>query len=250
VSARAISADVYDFPEAQRQWSSVPIMGESVDATELLSCSDLQLHELLLRTLAQRSAVAGWAGMWPPREFCGRGQHVVDFGCGTGVESLRWASNGARVTLIDICPGNLALAARSYTVVGLQGSINGMLLAGAEHPYFSAVNPITVFLASGVLHHIPYAADLMRRVAKSTVDQGIALLLLYSDKAWEHYGRDFERFTARMDPVGNYATWYDAEKVVREFGDDWALEELTHLDESGIKGAYIVVRLRKKEKQP
>src|ERR1039457_4808149 len=48
---------------------------------------------------------------------------VLDVGCGAGVEVVRWARAGARVTGIDIAPSAIALAAENLRQQGLMARL-------------------------------------------------------------------------------------------------------------------------------
>lgn len=74
----------------------------------------------------------------------GRGQRVLDLGCGTGALTLRAARRGALVKGIDINPAMLAIAGRRLADAGVNGNVRlaemGVAeLDGEEPDHYDAV---------------------------------------------------------------------------------------------------------------
>ena len=240
---RNVSKDSYDFQDAIRQWTYVPFNGIATHSTDLLKLSDTALKEMVSFFERDRYSVAGWReGLGMSADL--QGKDVLDFGCGSGIEGLQCAKLGARVTAADISTLNLALTARLFLISEIPSTNWRVIRVKESQPFFTLPeNSIDLFIASGVLHHIPYAGAIMQRVAECVRVGGDARLLLYSDKSF-HAHSDWESFVKTMDPVGNYATYYDADKVEQDFcaGGKWSLEEFTYSDFFG----YAFVKLERK----
>jgi len=181
------------FLERQRQaWSRPPVDDVGyIPATDLLAKQDGELRTIVEQMRASR--YGGWrnhGGLW--RDVMGLdepgGQDILDFGCGTGVEALELALAGNRVDLADVNADNLHLAVR---VLGLYADRIPRLwdltiyLALGEPPYIEAEpESFDVFHCNGVLHHIPWARQVMERAHQILRPDGVARLMLYSDRGW------------------------------------------------------------------
>lgn len=252
------------FLERQRvAWSRPPVDDVGyIPAADLLAKPDDELRALVEQMRATR--YGGWRnhdGLW--RDLMGLdepgGQDVLDFGCGVGVEALELALAGNRVDLADISVDNLHLAVR---VLGLyadriaeQPALT-IYRALGEPPYIEAdPGSYDVFHCNGVLHHIPWARQVMERAHQILRPDGVARLMLYSDRGWiQATGTEppddattdpgFERFVRYFDQVGEYADWYSRDRLEQRFGDLFAVERCEYLTPTG---QYLAAVLRKKE---
>ena len=182
-------ADTYNFASAREHWLQLPACGVSVPTRELLTTPERFLQAMVDTTLDQRAAVPNWDLLWPQGGNLPHGERllVMDFGCGLGVESMPWARAGHEVLLADINPDSLAVAVRAYAIGALERRVAGLRAVIGEWPYFApSPRPLNVFLASGVLHHTPRAAEIMQRAGEEAAPDAIAALLLYTDKAFEY----------------------------------------------------------------
>jgi 2-polyprenyl-3-methyl-5-hydroxy-6-metoxy-1,4-benzoquinol methylase len=101
---------------------------------------------------------AGRLRPWFHKEFRFRqlgdlqGLHVLDLGCGDGVNALLLASRGARVTGIDISARSVALATERARLSGMQERVRFVCspLELAELPD----NSFDVIWGDGILHHL------------------------------------------------------------------------------------------------
>lgn len=223
-----------DFMARQAEtWSRPPVDDVGyISSAELLSLSDAELLRVTTQMAHTRYSEGGWRnyrGLW--RDLLGldelTGLDVLDFGCGTGVEAVQLAKRN-RVQLADIAPSNLALASR---VLRLSGHEPGTAWAvTGTWPFLCAPDAsIDVFYASGVLHHIPWARDIMRRAHQLLRPGGQVRLMLYSGNAWRmrpggeppedvDTHPDGPAFAQAWDQVGEYADWYDRDRLEKRFG--------------------------------
>lgn len=244
-------------------WSRPPVDDVGyIPAADLLAKPDRELRAIVEQMRATR--YTGWRnhnGLW--RDLMGLdepgGKDVLDFGCGTGVESLELALAGNRVDLVDISVDNLHLAAR---VLGLYADQIPQLwdltvyLALGEPPYITAEpESFDVFHCNGVLHHIPWARQIMERAHEILRPDGIARIMVYSDHGWRqatgteppddvtvHPG--FQQFVRHFDQVGEYADWYNRDRIEARFGDLFTIERFAYLTPNQ---RYCAAVLRKKE---
>lgn len=206
---------------------------------ELESYTDDELREWV-RAFEERR-YGGWRnhdGLW--RKTLGldntRGKHILDFGCGFGIEALQFAKLGNRVTLIDLTDEGLAAAKRVLAVHGYQADTRK-----SRAPFPKA----DIFYSNGVLHHTPRLPQIMARAAKACPE---ARLLLYSDRAWTQRINDTPgeanhvRFVRAMDSVGSYADWYTRDKLAAAT-PDWKITRCTYITPDG---SYLTATLRVK----
>ncbi|NUR55082.1 MAG: methyltransferase domain-containing protein [Acidobacteria bacterium] len=95
-----------------------------------------------------------------------RGQRVVDFGCGSGGNSVLLANRGAHVWGVDISEDLLRLARRRLAVNGRDGG--AAFLAGSAHDLPFPDQSIDVVFGIAILHHLDLAlvSQEVRRVLK------------------------------------------------------------------------------------
>ena len=85
-----------------------------------------------------------------------RGKLVIDFGCGSGENSLLLARKGARVLGVDISESLLQLARRRMTVNGLEG--RAQFAVGSAHDLPMLDGSVDVVLGIAILHHLDLTA--------------------------------------------------------------------------------------------
>jgi len=81
-----------------------------------------------------------------------RGLRVVDYGCGSGSNSLLLANRGAHVCGIDISPDLVSLARRRMTVNGRVNGADFVVCSGYDLPF--ADHSIDVVFGIAILHHL------------------------------------------------------------------------------------------------
>ncbi len=149
-------------------WSQPPVDDVGyLSSADMMTMGDTQLNLVIMQMA--RTRYDGWRnhnGLWREmlRLDSTHGKDVLDFGCGVGMEARELQEAGNRVQLADVSADNLALALR---VLQLGDHCPDMLtchLVDNEAPYFMADRAsFDVIHCSGVLHHIPWAKEIMRR---------------------------------------------------------------------------------------
>jgi len=231
-----------------------------LSSADLMIMGDTQLNLTILQMAQTR--YQGWrnhAGLW--REMLKlddtHGKHILDFGCGVGMEARELQEAGNRVDLADLSMSNLELAAR-VLALGDHAPDEEVVchLVTDQEPYFEADASFDVIHCSGVLHHIPWARKIMERFHQLLRPGGEVRLMLYSDKGWtiatgtdvptwrdtQHHPK-FDQFVRFFDSVGTYADWYDLNKIYGWFGDLFSVDDFSYITEDY---RYCVAVLTKK----
>lgn len=252
-----------DWAAHVQAWSRPPVDDVGyLPAASLLARPDSELRALIAQM--RRTRYTGWrnyGGLW--RDVLGLDttvdRDVLDFGCGVGVEALEYARAGNRVALADISGDNLQLASRVLQLHAAElthmPTIN-LHLVGDQPPYLDCPSAsFDVFHASGVLHHIPWARQIMERAHGLLRPGGEARLMLYSDEGWRlATGTEppgdvtthpmFDRFVRAFDQVGSYADWYSKQRLTDRFGDLFDVERCEYLTPNR---RYLAAVLRRRE---
>lgn len=81
-----------------------------------------------------------------------KGKTVLDYGCGTGCNSLILAKRGANVVGVDISPDLLEIAEQRMTVNGIDG--NTKFLVGSAHDLPIPDESVDIVFGIAILHHL------------------------------------------------------------------------------------------------
>jgi SAM-dependent methyltransferase len=109
-----------------------------------------------------------------------RGKRVLDVGCGTGVDLVRFAQGGARVTGVDIADSAIGLARKNVAQRGLRA---GLVVADGERLPFADGSFDYVF-AHGVAQYTTDGPRLVREVHRVLAPGGEAVFQGYNRVSW------------------------------------------------------------------
>ena len=228
------------------------------NASALLAASDEEILNLAAQAEVSRyNSGRNPEGRWLRYMHDGiADKHVLDFGCGFGLESLQLARRGNRITLVDINASSVRLAHRVLSLHGFGEHVAATVVASDRYPYFdSPAGKVDVFYACGVLHHLPYPVNVLARACEVLAPRGEIRLMLYTDKAWQVStgspappvnedvvdNPQFEAFHRAFDCVGRYADWYSEERLWRRFG---SFLDVTAYHELNLDGVYAAATLK------
>ena len=183
-------------------------------------------------------------------------QHVLDFGCGFGFDALCYARMANQVSIADIVAQNLLAAERVLEAFGYE-PVNKVLVSSVP-PFFGGLDlNISVFHASGVLHHTPHIREILLEAADTALLPGGEIrLMLYTNHLFRMMtGADpgpidsdvtdhemFRKYVRKCDAVGFYADWYSRERLEHRIGDFLKIESYDYLRPDN---GNCVVRLMK-----
>ena len=138
--------------ESMHQWEQAEIARSSLEAT-LTPDAALRVKEATFDRYARPPADTAY-----PLEYAYhllgdvRGRRIVDFGCGSGANSVLLARRGAHVWGVDISEDLLRLAQRRLVVNGRGGEAT--FLAGSAHDLPFPDASIDVVFGIAILHHL------------------------------------------------------------------------------------------------
>ena len=84
-----------------------------------------------------------------------RGRTVVDFGCGSGENTLLLARRGAKIIAVDISLDLVELAQRRLSINNVAGAVT--FLVGSAHDLPIATGTVDVVFGTAILHHLDLA---------------------------------------------------------------------------------------------
>jgi ubiquinone/menaquinone biosynthesis C-methylase UbiE len=172
------TADI-DKDRAQQQWNGSPVGAERATRS--------QPHTLEWFLEIERDRYGGYAPWMPgTMEFALHGgEDVLEIGGGIGIDLAQFASNGARVTDIDLSAGHLSLAEEHFRLRGLQGRF---IHHDAERLPFADASFDLVY-SNGVIHHTPNTAAVVGEMHRVLRPGGRAIVMVYAEDSL-HYWRN------------------------------------------------------------
>jgi SAM-dependent methyltransferase len=109
-----------------------------------------------------------------------RGKRVLDVGCGTGTDLVRFAHGGAIVTGVDISPAAVALARENFAQQRLQADLRE---ADGEHLPF-ADDSFDFIFAHGVVQYTADGRALVEECRRVLKPGGEAVFQVYNRVSW------------------------------------------------------------------
>jgi len=109
-----------------------------------------------------------------------RGTDVLDLGCGAGVEVVRFARAGARVTGVDLAESAIGLTRRNLALQGLDARLE--VADGEALPFPSA--SFDFVYAHGVMQYTTDTPTLVSEVHRVLRSGGLAMFQAYNRISW------------------------------------------------------------------
>jgi ubiquinone/menaquinone biosynthesis C-methylase UbiE len=135
------------------------------------------------RLIHVRTSYAPWmADVLGHRDSAG--VHILDVGCGQGIDLMQAAKAGANITGIDLTPRHVELARAHLAALGLRGRV---IEADAEQLPFPDGSFDRV-ISNGVLHHTPDIAVALREIRRVLRPGGEARLIVYHRNSVHYWG--------------------------------------------------------------
>jgi ubiquinone/menaquinone biosynthesis C-methylase UbiE len=115
------------------------------------------------------------------------GLDVLDVGSGQGIDLVRYARAGARVTGVDLTPRHVELARAHLAAAELPGNV---VLGDAEELPFEGAS-FDLVSSNGVLHHTPDIAAALREIRRVLRPGGRARVILYNRSSLHYWIAQF-----------------------------------------------------------
>jgi ubiquinone/menaquinone biosynthesis C-methylase UbiE len=109
-----------------------------------------------------------------------KGKSVLEVGCGAGIDLMRFASGGAKVTGIDLSKTAIDLACKNFEQNGQNGNLRVM---NGECMQF-ADNTFDVVYAHGVLQYTADSAKMISEIHRVVRPGGEAIIMVYNKNSW------------------------------------------------------------------
>lgn len=123
-----------------------------------------------------------------------RDAHVLEIGCGNGVDGAMFAASGAHYTGIDLTDEALEATQRHFAAAGLTGQFRHENCESLSFPN----ETFDVVYSFGVLHHTPEPEAAVREVYRVLKPGGKALVMLYHKHSFNYYVRIMGFMRARV----------------------------------------------------
>jgi ubiquinone/menaquinone biosynthesis C-methylase UbiE len=111
-----------------------------------------------------------------------RHQRVLEVGCGIGIDLLRFAQGGARVTGVDLAETAIRLARQNFTLHGIDGGADLRVANGEALPFPD--NTFDVVYGHGVIQYTADAARLIAECRRVLKPGGQAIFMVYNRVSW------------------------------------------------------------------
>lgn len=129
-----------------------------------------------------RSSYAPWMDEALAYAKCA-GLDVLDVGCGQGIDLVRYARAGARVTGVDLTPRHIALAQAHLEALGLAGTV----VEGDAERLLFADESFDRVSSNGVLHHTPDMQAALQEIWRVLRPGGEARVVLYNRRSLHYW---------------------------------------------------------------
>jgi len=114
-------------------------------------------------------------------DFAGyHGKEILEVGCGVGIDLVRFAKHGARVTGVDLAERSIELAKTNFELNGVRGELkimNGEALEFDDGRF-------DMVYAHGVLQYTINAQKMIDEIHRVLKRDGEAILMVYNKYSW------------------------------------------------------------------
>lgn len=212
----------------QEHWRKVPFdhLGYADPADQ--AHGDL---DLLARRFeeARYGCWRNWGNLW--REHMGLDKlhgRVLDYGCGSGIESLQYARAGNDVSPADINQDSVLFASRLLAHFGYPVKDSHVILEdGTLLPPSGGTFDLVAM--NGVLHHIRQPENAAREIHRVLRPGGQWRVMVYTDVSWRAATgteppenvdghQQQEVYRTFHDGPAYYCDWYSRERLEQRFG--------------------------------
>lgn len=111
-----------------------------------------------------------------------RGMKLLEVGCGIGIDLVRFARGGARVTAVDLSETAIRLCRGNFSARGLTDGAGFLIGNGEQLPFPD--NAFDVVYAHGVIQYTADAAQLVSECRRVLKPGGQGIFMVYNRISW------------------------------------------------------------------
>lgn len=140
-----------------------------------------------------------------------KGKRVLEFGCGAGIDSLYFASQGAELVACDVVPSNVIVTGKIIAPY----STKAVLLKSYED--LASLGEFDLVYSHGCLHHIPDrdVIQVVPELCSRVKPGGLMLVMVYTTTFYPH---------ENVHPEGPFSRGYSVEQLLKLFWFGMTLE--------------------------
>jgi glycosyltransferase involved in cell wall biosynthesis/SAM-dependent methyltransferase len=208
-SATIATGEAYK-DEVQNQWNSTPVGSDRAHGS--------QPHTLEWFREIEMDRYGTYAPWMPAvMEFASHGgQDVLEVGGGLGIDLAQFASNGARVTDVDLSAGHLALAQEHFRLRGLAGRFQHHDAETLPFPDSS----FDVVYSNGVIHHSPNTARMVDEMFRVLRPGGRVIVMVYAENSWNYWSKVMFVRGMKEGQLGQHSMGHILSGSVENTGND------------------------------
>jgi len=184
-----IQEEPYSFQVAKKYWQNVPRAqgANPFNSINLQHLSDKQLIEQFLsevkiaqqkheRNLGYSIAEKISAAFESPL--------ILDYGSGIGFYGYEMLTrhDKSRVIFADINQSNLSIISKILNLLGYKDRFETRLISNPGADDISIAEPVDMIISMGVLHHTPYALEIVKNLSTLQPAGRVFLAMLYNDR--------------------------------------------------------------------
>jgi len=143
------------------------------------------------------------------------GKSVLEVGCGVGIDLVRFARGGAKVTGIDLSKTAIDLACKN---LGHNGQSADLRVMNGEHMQFHD-NTFDVVYAHGVLQYTADTEKMISEIHRVLKPGGEAVLMVYNKHSWLNLMRNVTRVPLEHEdaPILRKFSIHELKQLLRPF---------------------------------
>jgi ubiquinone/menaquinone biosynthesis C-methylase UbiE len=112
-----------------------------------------------------------------------RGKHLLEMGCGVGIDLVEFARQGSLVTGVDLSERAIDLAKKNFVFAEVHGDLR--VMNGEELEFKD--NSFDVVYAHGVLQYTANARHMVEEIHRVLKPGGEAILMIYNKNSWLNF---------------------------------------------------------------
>jgi len=124
------------------------------------------------------------------------GKCVLEYGCGSGSDTLSYLRRGNRVTALDIVPENITVVKKNAERAGFGDQILATILLQGSYPIPLQNETFDIVSSHGVLHHIVNPVPVVEEFYRILKPGGLVYVMLYTEHAARHFSAAIDQLVS------------------------------------------------------